>query len=191
MVVSVTVIAMNDTYQKNRQINITYFGDGPTTSLGEATFRELWFKLSDYSPIQLPSARVNHPVANALEDKSSKFWRMNISRLKRCLMAAVVWTPLVTNVSDSKGRFSFTNLPATNAQQFYRISAPWRILGHWVARRLLFSRLILQLFLMSQPTAWKLRGRKSAPNTAGSPTAGQAGFAQTASPVSVMAALPC
>ncbi len=40
------------------------------------------------------------------------------------LLAPVVWTPLVTNVSDSNGRFSFTNLPATNAQQFYRVSAP-------------------------------------------------------------------
>jgi len=40
------------------------------------------------------------------------------------LLAPVVWTPLITNVSDSNGRFSFTNLLATNAQQFYRISAP-------------------------------------------------------------------
>jgi alpha-L-rhamnosidase len=40
------------------------------------------------------------------------------------LMPPVSWLPLITNLSDGSGRFAFTNLPATNTQQFYRISGP-------------------------------------------------------------------
>jgi hypothetical protein len=40
------------------------------------------------------------------------------------LIPPTVWTPLLTNMSDASGRFAFTNLPATNTQQFYRISTP-------------------------------------------------------------------
>jgi hypothetical protein len=40
------------------------------------------------------------------------------------LLAPVVWIPLLTNISDSSGKFSFTNLPTTNTQQFYRVATP-------------------------------------------------------------------
>ena len=40
------------------------------------------------------------------------------------LVPPIVWMPLMTNQSDGSGRFAFTNLATTNAQQFYRISAP-------------------------------------------------------------------
>lgn len=39
MVFSVTVIDMDEIYRKNQRINITDFGDGPTTGLGDVTFR--------------------------------------------------------------------------------------------------------------------------------------------------------
>jgi hypothetical protein len=34
------------------------------------------------------------------------------------------WFPLLTNFADASGNISFTNLPMTNAQQFFRIAAP-------------------------------------------------------------------
>jgi hypothetical protein len=36
----------------------------------------------------------------------------------------MVWTPILTNLSDGAGNILFTNIAPTNAQQFYRISAP-------------------------------------------------------------------
>lgn len=36
----------------------------------------------------------------------------------------VTWFPLLTNLADASGNISFTNLPMTNAQQFFRIAAP-------------------------------------------------------------------
>jgi hypothetical protein len=38
------------------------------------------------------------------------------------LVPPVVWLPVLTNVADGAGNISFTNLPAGNAQEFYRIS---------------------------------------------------------------------
>jgi hypothetical protein len=40
------------------------------------------------------------------------------------LMPPVVWIPIQTNLSDTFGNISFTNLAATNLQQFFNISAP-------------------------------------------------------------------
>jgi fibronectin type 3 domain-containing protein len=40
------------------------------------------------------------------------------------LAPPVVWAPILTNLSDSAGNISFTNIIPTNGQQFYRISAP-------------------------------------------------------------------
>jgi alpha-L-rhamnosidase len=40
------------------------------------------------------------------------------------LIPPISWTPLMTNQADSSGRFVFTNLPATNPQQFYRVFVP-------------------------------------------------------------------
>jgi hypothetical protein len=39
-------------------------------------------------------------------------------------LALPVWSPVLTNQADSSGNFGFTNLPATNLQQYYRISTP-------------------------------------------------------------------
>jgi hypothetical protein len=39
-------------------------------------------------------------------------------------MPPVVWTPIQTNLSDTVGNIGFTNLAATNLQQFFNISAP-------------------------------------------------------------------
>ena len=36
----------------------------------------------------------------------------------------VSWTPVLTNQPGTGGWFDFTNLPTTNAQQFFRLSAP-------------------------------------------------------------------
>jgi alpha-L-rhamnosidase len=38
------------------------------------------------------------------------------------LVPPIIWVPVVTNIADSSGNFSFTNLPVTNAQAFYRVS---------------------------------------------------------------------
>jgi hypothetical protein len=38
------------------------------------------------------------------------------------LAPPIVWIPVMTNMADSSGSISFTNLPITNAQKFYRIS---------------------------------------------------------------------
>jgi hypothetical protein len=38
------------------------------------------------------------------------------------LFPAMLWFPIMTNMADSLGNISFTNLPATTAQGFYRIS---------------------------------------------------------------------
>ncbi len=40
------------------------------------------------------------------------------------LSPPVSWSPVMTNVADGSGKFSFTNLPAINSQQFYRILTP-------------------------------------------------------------------
>ncbi|PWU09927.1 MAG: hypothetical protein C5B50_26380 [Verrucomicrobia bacterium] len=40
------------------------------------------------------------------------------------LTPPVVWTQIQTNIADASGNILFTNIPATNAQQFFRISAP-------------------------------------------------------------------
>jgi len=40
------------------------------------------------------------------------------------LVPPVVWTPIQTNLSDAAGNITFTNLPPTNADGFFRISAP-------------------------------------------------------------------
>jgi hypothetical protein len=40
------------------------------------------------------------------------------------LIPPVVWTPLLTNQSNASGNILFTNLALTNAQQFFRLSAP-------------------------------------------------------------------
>jgi hypothetical protein len=40
------------------------------------------------------------------------------------LTPPVVWIQIQTNISDISGNISFTNISATNAQQFFRISAP-------------------------------------------------------------------
>jgi hypothetical protein len=40
------------------------------------------------------------------------------------LTPPVVWTQIQTNLSDTAGNISFTNIAPTNAQQFFRISAP-------------------------------------------------------------------
>jgi len=40
------------------------------------------------------------------------------------LTPPIKWLPVTTNQPDGSGRFSFTNLPATNSQQFYLISVP-------------------------------------------------------------------
>jgi len=38
------------------------------------------------------------------------------------LVPPIVWFPVMTNMADSSGSISFTNLPTTNALEFYRIS---------------------------------------------------------------------
>jgi hypothetical protein len=38
------------------------------------------------------------------------------------LVPPVVWTPVMTNLADSSGNISFTNLPAVGTSAFYRIS---------------------------------------------------------------------
>jgi hypothetical protein len=40
------------------------------------------------------------------------------------LTPPVVWTRVLTNLSDGAGNILFTNLAPTNTQQFFRISAP-------------------------------------------------------------------
>lgn len=40
------------------------------------------------------------------------------------LTPPVVWAPLLTNLSDAAGNIIFTNLAPTNAQEFFRLSAP-------------------------------------------------------------------
>ena len=40
------------------------------------------------------------------------------------LSSSASWFPLLTNVADASGNISFTNLPITNAQQFFRIAGP-------------------------------------------------------------------
>jgi hypothetical protein len=40
------------------------------------------------------------------------------------LTPPVVWLPIQTNIADASGDISFTNIMPTNAQQFFRISAP-------------------------------------------------------------------
>jgi hypothetical protein len=40
------------------------------------------------------------------------------------LTPPIVWTPILTNLSDASGNISFTNLAPTNVQQFFRLSAP-------------------------------------------------------------------
>ena len=40
------------------------------------------------------------------------------------LNTPVVWVPLLTNRSNANGWFAFTNLPATNKQQFFRVGLP-------------------------------------------------------------------
>jgi hypothetical protein len=40
------------------------------------------------------------------------------------LVPPVIWTPLLTNMSDVSGNIIFTNLWPTNVQQFFRLSAP-------------------------------------------------------------------
>jgi len=40
------------------------------------------------------------------------------------LTPPVIWVPSITNQADVNGNFTFTNLPTTNSQQFFRISTP-------------------------------------------------------------------
>jgi alpha-L-rhamnosidase len=40
------------------------------------------------------------------------------------LIPPVAWTPLLTNQSDASGNIFFTNVPATSAQLFFRLSVP-------------------------------------------------------------------
>ena len=37
------------------------------------------------------------------------------------LVPPIIWVPVVTNIADSSGNFSFTNLPTASTQEFYRI----------------------------------------------------------------------
>jgi hypothetical protein len=40
------------------------------------------------------------------------------------LTPPVMWLPIQTNIANDSGDISFTNITPTNAQQFFRISAP-------------------------------------------------------------------